>query len=93
MFFSASAGGAGRELWKSDGTATGTVLVKDINPNNSNPNGGNSYVADITNVNGVAFFSAENGTASRVTEFAKARSCLRCPTKRWNVLPLNALVK
>ena len=25
-------GGAGQELWRSDGTAAGTVLVKDINP-------------------------------------------------------------
>ena len=31
-------------------------------------------------------FDAETGTASRVTDFAKARSCVRCPTKRWNVL-------
>src|SRR5207302_399773 len=65
LFFYAYDGTHGQELWKSNGTATGTVLVKDINPNNSNPNGGNSYVADITNVNGVAFFSAENGTNGR----------------------------
>ena len=26
------------------------------------------------------------GAASGVTDFAKARSCVRCPTKRWNVL-------
>src|SRR5262249_32749884 len=31
LFFTADAGGVGRELWKSDGTPTGTVLVKDIN--------------------------------------------------------------
>src|SRR5262249_61137988 len=32
LFFLANDGVSGRELWKSDGTAAGTVLAKDINP-------------------------------------------------------------
>jgi len=32
FFFAATDGVHGRELWKSDGTASGTVMVKDINP-------------------------------------------------------------
>jgi len=32
VFFAANDGITGFELWKSDGTAAGTVLVKDINP-------------------------------------------------------------
>ena len=32
LFFTANDGTNGTELWKSDGTAAGTVLVKDINP-------------------------------------------------------------
>jgi ELWxxDGT repeat protein len=57
LFFSANNGTNGRELWKSDGTDLGTVMVKDI-----------CTIADrgadpqnLTNVNGVLFFSADNG--------------------------------
>ena len=32
LFFTADDGTTGRELWKSDGTGSGTVLVKDIDP-------------------------------------------------------------
>ena len=32
LFFIANDGNAGNELWKSDGTDAGTVLVKDIRP-------------------------------------------------------------
>lgn len=35
LFFSATNGTDGRELWRSDGTANGTVLVKDIYPGTS----------------------------------------------------------
>ena len=34
IFFAAHDGIHGEELWKSDGTANGTVMVKDINPGN-----------------------------------------------------------
>jgi ELWxxDGT repeat protein/VCBS repeat-containing protein len=40
------------ELWKSDGTTAGTVLVKDVNPGAAGSN-----VANLTNVNGTLFFS------------------------------------
>ena len=44
----------GSELWKSDGTSAGTVLVKDIRPGAlfSRPQ-------NLTNSNGTLFFSAE----------------------------------
>jgi ELWxxDGT repeat protein len=49
--------GAGQELWKSDGTEAGTVLVKDINPGSSS-----SSPFSLTDVNGILYFLANNGT-------------------------------
>src|SRR5947208_6100041 len=49
LFFSALTGSNGNELWKSDGTDSGTVLVGDNLVASSSP-------AYITNVNGTVFF-------------------------------------
>src|SRR5262249_41651883 len=45
----------GVELWKSDGTAAGTVLVNDIASGSSG-----SYPSNLTNVNGTLFFTTGN---------------------------------
>jgi ELWxxDGT repeat protein len=55
IFFAATDGTSGKELWKSDGTLAGTVLVRNINPS------GNSYPRGITNVNGTVYFRASDG--------------------------------
>src|SRR5687767_6123681 len=55
VFFSATRGVRGFELFKSNGTPEGTVLVKDINPSGPSTPGG------LTNVGGTLFFGAFDG--------------------------------
>ena len=59
VYFSAynSSGANDFELWKSDGTNAGTVLVKDINPGTTG-----SYPSNLTNVNGTLYFLADDGS-------------------------------
>ena len=69
LYFSANDGVHGTQLWKSDGTAGGTVMVADINGTTT------ADVTNITDVGGKAYFAAytarggfqvwqTNGTAS-----------------------------
>jgi ELWxxDGT repeat protein len=60
LFFRANDGTNGIELWKSNGTAAGTVLVKDINPGSAS-----SYVAPLVNLNGMLLFAATDPTNGR----------------------------
>lgn len=55
LYFSATAAGAGSglELWRSDGTAAGTFMLKDLYSGSSN-----SSPTNLTNVNGTLFFTA-----------------------------------
>src|SRR5205814_9318649 len=61
LFFAADDPTNGFELWKSDGTAEGTVLVKAFDPTG----GADSPPFGLTNVNGTLFFRGfdpANGT-------------------------------
>lgn len=53
VYFTATDGINGFELWKTDGTVAGTVIVKDINPGAQS-----SSPAYLTNINGILYFSA-----------------------------------
>jgi ELWxxDGT repeat protein len=56
IYFEATDGTNGYELWKSDGTEAGTAMVKDINPS------GDSYPNNITVLGSAIYFEASNGT-------------------------------
>ena len=57
LFFSATDGINGFELWKSDGTSAGTVMVKDIAVGSEN-----SYPGTLTAIGNTLFFTANDGT-------------------------------
>jgi ELWxxDGT repeat protein len=60
LFFSASGGGKGRELWRSDGTESGTRRVKDIKPG-----GGGSGPTHLAAFAGLLYFGANDGVHGR----------------------------
>jgi ELWxxDGT repeat protein len=71
-YFAANDGTHGNELWKTDGTAAGTVMLTDISPND-----GGVYLSDLTNINGTLNFTfrgsqlwKSKGTAASTVEVA-----------------------
>ena len=59
LFFVANDGISGDELWKSDGTAINTIMIKDIRSGNASSIDPNH---ELFVINGYAYFSAHNGT-------------------------------
>ena len=57
LYFLADNGINGYELWKSNGTTNGTVLVKDIYSGS-----GDSYLSDLTAIGNTLYFRASDGT-------------------------------
>jgi ELWxxDGT repeat protein len=60
LFFDANDGTRGRELWRSNGLASGTSLVKDVHPAKYDSM---DYSARPINANGTLFFTADNGVS------------------------------
>ncbi|HEX3147588.1 MAG TPA: ELWxxDGT repeat protein [Gemmataceae bacterium] len=64
LYFAGTDSTTGTELWVSDGTTAGTVMVEDIRPGTSSSIS-TSNPAYLTDVNGVLFFAANDGTTGR----------------------------
>jgi len=56
MYFTTYVASVGNELWKTDGTVAGTVMVKDIYPGSVD-----GQISQMTDINGTLFFIANNG--------------------------------
>jgi ELWxxDGT repeat protein len=60
LYFTAWTADAGRELWRSDGTAEGTVLARDIRPG-----GEGSVPLWLVNAGGTLYYTADDGAHGR----------------------------
>jgi ELWxxDGT repeat protein len=60
LYFEANDGVHGPELWRTDGSPDGTVLVKDIDPGYTN-----TAIYGLTELNGQLYFSAKSATGGR----------------------------
>lgn len=67
LFFAAADDQLGQQLWRTDGTASGTVLVKAVRPP-----GSRAIIENLTDVNGVLFFTVDLTTY--VTEHSGFRT-------------------
>ncbi|MDD1474197.1 hypothetical protein MEO41_23205, partial [Dolichospermum sp. ST_sed4] len=66
LYFRADNGINGAELWKTDGTDQGTVLVKDIYTGVSNGSANSSYLSYLTVFNSSLYFSARDGNGAEL---------------------------
>jgi ELWxxDGT repeat protein len=60
VYFSANNGVNGTELWRSDGTDSGTRMIHDINPGQASSN-----PSQMTQAGGIIYFSASDGVVGQ----------------------------
>jgi ELWxxDGT repeat protein len=65
LYFSATDGKHGQELWRSDGTVDGTVMVADINPGSADSLVGGTNAGNMAVINGSLYFAADDGVHGR----------------------------
>jgi ELWxxDGT repeat protein len=71
VYFAADDGAHGQELWKTDGTAAGTVMVKDLSPSVGSPGyeltgtPSGSRLSGLTAFAGRLYFAADDGTTGQ----------------------------
>jgi ELWxxDGT repeat protein len=58
LFFVGAELASGPELWRSDGTGAGTLLLRDIQPGSAS-----SYPQSLTAADGALFFTADDGSS------------------------------
>jgi ELWxxDGT repeat protein len=85
LFFTADDGMHGDELWSSDGTASGTRLLKDIEPGSAG-----SKPRELTDVDGTLLFTIHPGTDAGPYELWKSDGTARKTTKVADLRPDSA---
>ena len=65
LYVDGTDGVSGAELWKTDGTPSGTTLVKDINPGPANSFFTNAPSSKLAAIGSTFYFTADNGTNGR----------------------------
>ena len=97
VYFDANDGTHGGELWRTDGTEAGTVMIKDVNTDNSVENGKGAFGGTF-NVNNKIIFEAFNTTTNRelwVTDGTEAGTTILKDInagKQWGVSLDDAIV-
>jgi ELWxxDGT repeat protein len=94
LYFAANDGQTGQELWKSDGTPEGTVLVKDLAPGEDDDFGvpAPSDPDHLTGVNGNLYFTTNAGKALYKSDgTAAGTEPIRDGLQLWQATTLNGL--
>ena len=78
---SADNGSTGAELWRTNGTAGGTQLIKDVRPGSMG-----SYLQNFTAVGSTLFFAANNGASGGKRSVQGAGDAMvKLGTQEWGV--------